>query len=409
VQVAALGHNLIEQYPDLFSALPFSCHPLQPVFPAVTCTAQAALRTGMPTEQHGIVANGFLDRDLRQTFFWTQSNRLLPRQRIWDTFRNAGNPVGVMFFQQSLGDNVDLILSPAPIHKHHGGMIQDCYSQPPGLYPQLCSSLGRPFRLRHYWGPMASFKATEWIVDATIEVIRERETAPKLLFTYLPHMDYVLQKHGPNNHEHVKRALRQTIAKLVLLTRTAADLQYDVVVAGDYAVAPVQQVVYPNRILQEARLFTPRRVGQLTYPDLYTSRAVAVVDHQIAHVYVHDPNDIPRTRDVLTKVPGVAEVLNHDFLPHPRSGELIAVAESDAWFAYPWWTEAGNAPDYATHVDIHNKIGFDPAELFWGSLPPRISTDPRSTSGGRTASHHMTKYSSISATRLHQANFHCFI
>jgi hypothetical protein len=44
---------------------------------------------------------------------------------------------------------------------------------------------------------------------------------------------------------------------------------------------------------------------------------------------------------------------------------LIALAEPDAWFAYPFWLNDLKAPDYARTVDIHRKPGYDPCELFF--------------------------------------------
>src|SRR5262249_34832102 len=52
-------------------------------------------------------------------------------------------------------------------------------------------------------------------------------------------------------------------------------------------------------------------------------------------------------------------------LSHERSGELVALAERDAWFAYPFWLSDRDAPDYARTVDIHRKPGYDPCELFF--------------------------------------------
>ena len=52
-------------------------------------------------------------------------------------------------------------------------------------------------------------------------------------------------------------------------------------------------------------------------------------------------------------------------LDHSRSGDLIALAEPDAWFAYPFWLDDRAAPDYARTVDIHRKPGYDPCELFF--------------------------------------------
>jgi hypothetical protein len=75
-------------------------------------------------------------------------------------------------------------------------------------------------------------------------------------------------------------------------------------------------------------------------------------------------------RAVIAAQPGVGRVLAGEEiaavgLDHPRSGELVALAEPDAWFAYPFWLDDRLAPDYARTVDIHRKPGYDPCELFF--------------------------------------------
>jgi hypothetical protein len=50
---------------------------------------------------------------------------------------------------------------------------------------------------------------------------------------------------------------------------------------------------------------------------------------------------------------------------HPRAGDLVLEAAPGAWFAYDWWTDEACAPPYARTVDIHNKPGYDPLELFF--------------------------------------------
>ncbi len=69
------------------------------------------------------------------------------------------------------------------------------------------------------------------------------------------------------------------------------------------------------------------------------SRAFAVADHQIAHIYIEDPDDIEPVKRLIEAVPGVEKVLDDEGkknfdLDHERSGELIAIAEPDAWFTY---------------------------------------------------------------------------
>src|SRR5581483_3171648 len=98
--------------------------------------------------------------------------------------------------------------------------------------------------------------------------------------------------------------------------------------------------------------------------------AFAVCDHQLAHVYVREAQDVARVRDHLAALPGVAraavgEERRELGLDHKRAGEIIFLSEPQAWFAYPFWMDNTRAPDYARTVDIHRKPGYDPCELFF--------------------------------------------
>ena len=382
IQVAALGQSLVERFAADFARLGLHFGGLTPPLPAVTCTAQAVFRTGLAPAQTGIAGNGRFDRTTCKADFWNQSARLVQGPRIWDEFRARGGTVGVMFWQQSLGEAADLIVSPAPIHKHHGGMIQSLYTVPATLEATLTTRVGRAFNLMHYWGPLASAKAGDWICQATAAVLADADRRPDLLLTYVPNLDYVLQKHGPDSPK-VAREVGKLIDQLGLLLKAARAAGYTTLVWGDYAIEPAQRVVFPNRALHAAGLFAARTVRGRLYPDLYRSRAFAMVDHQVAEVYVPEAADMEATRRVLAALPGVASV-------EPGAGgefgDLRIVAEPGAWLAYPWWETPRQAPDYASHVDIHNKPGYDPAELFWGFPPPSVSQNPLRVKGthGRT-------------------------
>jgi len=378
VDIAALGWNLVSHLPEF--------QPAQTVFPAVTCTAQAAFRTGELTGKHGMIDNGLFFRDLRKVLFWEQSSSLVEGPRIWEDFRKRGKKVGMMFWQQSMGEAVDLVVTPAPIHKHSGGMIQDCYTQPAELQERLNDIIGRPFNLMNYWGPLANQRSSDWIVDAIAGVMGTPEFAPDLLLTYIPHLDYDLQRFGPDS-EPAKKALEVLLGYLTRLKAACADFGYDWIFVGDYAIEPVKRgAVFPNRRLREAGLFSVREIRGMAYTDFFTSRAFAVADHQIAHVYCKDAASIEAARTALTDLPGIAEVLDREAqaargIDHRNSGELVIIAEGGAWFAYPWFTEKGEAPDYAGHVDIHNKPGYDPCELFFGWPPGSVSFDTRKIHG----------------------------
>jgi predicted AlkP superfamily pyrophosphatase or phosphodiesterase len=377
VQVAALGQSIVERYADSFAPLGLRFGPLHPPLPAVTCTAQAVFRSGLAPEQTGVAGNGRFDRTTCKADFWNQSARLVQGGRIWDEFRRQGGTVGVMFWQQSLGEAADLIVSPAPIHKHHGGMIQGLYTVPTALEQTLTEAVGRRFNLMHYWGPLASAKAGDWICRATAAVLANPSLRPDLLLTYVPNLDYVLQKHGPDSPK-VEREVAKLVAQLSGLLRAAREAGYATLVWGDYAIEQSRRVVYPNRALREADLLATRTVKGMLYPDLYRSRAFAMVDHQVAEVYVPAAEDRETVRRVLAGLPGVASV---EDAPGGEFGDLRIVAEHGAWLAYSWWDQPREAPEYATHVDIHNKPGYDPGELFWGFPPPAITLKPEKVQG----------------------------
>lgn len=378
VQVAALGYDLASTHPAL-TGLELNFRPLETVFPALTCTAQAAFRTAAPASQHGLVANGTFHRDLSRALFWEQSSALVAGPRLWDAYRAAGQRVAMLFWQQSLGESVDLLLSPAPIHTHGGGLVEAVYAKPAELYDRIRERIGRPFRLHRYWGPLASAAASDWIADATVALIEDESQAPGLCLTYLPALDYDLQRYGPGDRR-ADRAI-EAVARELAILRDAADRRgYALLVFGDYAIGPVNRAVFPNRVLREAGLFTTRTVRGRLYADAADSPAFAVADHEIAHVYVRTPGLVNAVARVLQAMDGVDVVMDRAAqraagLDHPRSGDLVIQALPGYWLAYPWWNAPGEAPDYAAHVDIHNKPGYDPCELFFGWPPGTVSRD----------------------------------
>ncbi|MCL1919711.1 MAG: alkaline phosphatase family protein [Kiritimatiellaeota bacterium] len=384
VQVAGLGYDFATA---CGAAELGGCavRPMQPVFPALTCTAQATLRTGLAPAQHGIVANGFFDTTLRKPMFWEQSARLVHGGRFWEAFRARGGTAGMAFFQQSLGEAVDFLVSPAPIHTHGGGMIMGCYSRPADLHSRLSRHARRPFRLHHYWGPLASVKSSEWIADAIAGFLSDPD-APDLLITYLPGLDYDLQRFGPG-HPKARAAMACVQGELARLAAAARANGFEIVIFGDYAITPVTRgAVFPNRALREAGLLAVRDVRGMRYPDFYGSAAYALPDHQVAMVHCLDPAAGADTARVLGALPGVGRVMGKAAqeaagIAHLRAGDLLLVAEPGAWFAYPWWADAREAPDYAAHVDIHNKPGFDPCELFFGRNPFHVSMDTAKVRG----------------------------
>ena len=363
LSVAALGADLLrEAGVERLAGLPV--RPIAPVFPAVTCVAQATLRTALPPAGHGIPANGLYLRDTFQTQFWCQSARLVRGPRVWEPFRAKGGRVGVYFFQQSLGEDVEELASPAPIHTHGGGMIMATYQKPARVL-----GCDNPVKLWRYWGPLAHPKVGRGIAGALAARLA-RGDAPELIFAYLPTLDYQLQRHG-TRHPAVAASVRELVAQVETVAAAARAQGYALLIVGDYAITDVTgTVAFPNRVLRRAGLFATRPVRAMRYPDLYQTRALALCDHQVAPVYCADPAAKEEARRLLADLPEVEAVREG-----VAGADLELVAKPGCWFAWPWWDDPREAPDYATHVDIHNKPGFDPCELFFGVNPFHSGAD----------------------------------
>ena len=342
------------------------------VVPAVTCTAQGTLLTGEPVNRHGVVANGWLFRDTTEVRFWQQSNRLIGAEPLYATARRRAAERGLpfkvakLFWWFNQGAAVDLSVTPKPWYGVDGDKAFGISGTPPGLTLRLEKELG-PFPFSAFWGPMSGLPSTAWIARAAAEVVRRER--PDLTLVYLPHLDYEPQRRGPAGCD-MPALVGELDAACEPLLAAAGELGAAVWVVSEYGHCDVTTPVLPNRALREAGLLEVRPGPFGEQLDLYGSRAFSVCDHQLAHVYVADPADVPRTRDVLAPLPGVARVLvggerAEYALDHPRSGELVLLSRPDAWFAYPFWLDDRLAPDYARAVAIHHKPGFDPCELFF--------------------------------------------
>ncbi|MBW8484997.1 alkaline phosphatase family protein [Actinomadura parmotrematis] len=367
VDVAGLTPRLLAHMPRLSAAMRGRAA-LGTVLPAVTCPVQSTFLTGEPPARHGVVGNGWYFRGLGEVLLWRQHHRLVGGTKVWEDARRArpGYTVANVCWWYAMGADVDWTVTPRPVYHADGRKSPDCYTAPPELRVELTRALGR-FPLFDYWGPKAGIASTRWIVGAA-RLLLERHR-PDLTLVYVPHLDYDLQRFGPDGPEAVAAA-RAADAELAPLLADAAAAGAVTVVLSEYGITPVSRPVDVNRALRRAGLLAVHRQAGMEYLDPWTSRAFAVADHQVAHVYVRDPADVAATADVLADLRGVAEVLDGDGkadagLDHARAGELVAVAEPDAWFTYYYWLDDALAPDFARHVDIHRKPGYDPAELFF--------------------------------------------
>jgi predicted AlkP superfamily pyrophosphatase or phosphodiesterase len=343
--------------------------PLRTVLPAVTCSVQSSLATGLLPRDHGAVANGWYFRDQAEVLLWRQSNRLVAGEKIWEAARrrDPSFTCAKMFWWYNMYSSADYSATPRPMYPADGRKIPDHYAEPPELHDELDELLG-PFPLFKFWGPATDISSTRWIARATERVMRARR--PTLTLCYLPHLDYGLQKWGPDPEDpRVAQDLREVDAVCGELMEAAREEGCRVVVVSEYGIVPVREAVDINRALRAAGLLRLKVEMGRELLDPGASRAFALADHQVAHVYVRDEADMPAARRALEGLDGVAAVLDREGqaaygLDHPRSGELVALSAPDRWFSYYWWEDDAKAPDFARTVDIHRKPGYDPMELF---------------------------------------------
>jgi predicted AlkP superfamily pyrophosphatase or phosphodiesterase len=346
--------------------------PLREVLPAVTCTAQATFLTGQTAAGHGIVGNGWLWRDTGEVRFWQQSNRLLQAEPLYETARRRAAERGRTFRSTKLfwwfnqGAAVDFSVTPKPYYGADGNKAFGILGTPDGLTARLEQTLGA-FPFATFWGPKAGLPCTKWIARAAAEVVSSER--PDLTLVYLPHLDYDTQRFGPAACD-LPRLIAELDAASAPLLDKAEALGARVWVINEYVHLPVSRVVEPNRALRRAGLLTARSGPFGETLDTFASGALVVCDHQIAHVYVNEAAVVPKVRELLAQLPGVARMLAgaeraEIGLDHPRAGDLVALAAADAWFAYPYWLDDRDAPDFARTVDIHRKPGYDPCELFF--------------------------------------------
>lgn len=404
LSIPALRPADVQRMPNLASwATAGESAALVPNFPCVTCPVQANMTTGLTPAEHGVVANGFYWRTRHEVEMWTAWNDCILAPQIWDLLHRHRPELtsAAWFVLHSKGCGADFVCTPAPIHNADGSESLWCHTRPETLYPELVRQLDH-FPLHHFWGPMANIASSEWIADSA--VIAAERFRPHFFLIYLPHLDYAAQRNGPDSPE-ANAALSQLDVVLGQL-RERIDHSYGErtlwLVAGEYAITPVDHVSYPNRALRKAGLLTVRHESDGEHLDLLESRAWTLVDHQLGHVFVRDRDSdtIERVAKLFQGAAGIAEVLVGDQrrryqLDHERSGDVILISHASSWQAYYWWTDDALAPAFAHKIDIHSKPGYDPVELFLDLKTMRIPLDATLVRGSHGAPARMETQRSV--------------
>jgi predicted AlkP superfamily pyrophosphatase or phosphodiesterase len=328
-------------------------------WPAVTCTSQATMLTGLAPREHGIVGNGWYYRDTAEIRFWQQSRSLVGGSMLYEGIRTAK-----LFWWFNQNAHVEWSVTPKPHYGCDGSKVFDVLDR---TGCDLQRNLG-PFPFPAFWGPTAGLASSEWIAKASSLVVRQNK--PELTLVYLPHLDYDFQRLPDHSADRVAEVDR--CAGMVI--DAASDIGAQVVAVSEYGLVPVQRSIDINRRLRREGWLVVRDgpFGEQLMPG--ESTAFAVVDHQLAHVYVREPGFRGEVSRMLQAVDGIDRVVEPEALEldHRRSGDLIALAAPDAWFNYYYWLDDRRAPDFARTVDIHRKPGYDPVELFMASMPRAV-------------------------------------
>ncbi len=373
LNVVGLTRSLLGRMPRLSAfAREGQSTAIRPAFPAVTCSAQASYLTGLPPAQHGIVGNGWYDRDLAEVHFWKQSNHLVAGPKLWDKLR-AQDPsftCAQLFWWYNMHATVDYSITPRPLYPADGRKIFDIHTGPLSLRAEIKKDLG-DFPFMQFWGPAAGIGSSRWIADSARWI--EEHYQPTLNLVYLPHLDYNLQRLGPNNSK-IETDLHLVDNLVGDLINYFQKRSVQVAILSEYGITEVDRPVHLNRLFHRQGWLALKDELGLETLDCGASKVFAVADHQVAHIYLNDHSLESKVRAVLESEPGVELILDSKSqkewgIQHRRSGDLIAVAGPRSWFTYYYWEDDALAPDFARTVDIHRKVGYDPAELF---LDPKL-------------------------------------
>ena len=372
IDIVGLSSSVIGSHTPFLSEY-ISSRKLQtilPMLPAVTTSVQSTYVTGKWPSEHGIVGNGWYDKTDVEIKFWKQSNKLVQAEKIWDRAKkeDPSFTVSKMFWWYNMYSTADYAVTPRPNYLADGRKMPDCYTYPASLRDELQHEFGQ-FPLFKFWGPGADITSTKWIADASVFI--DKKYDPRLTLIYLPHLDYALQKYG-TDIEKISTHLSEIDRVVEDLIKYYTTAGARIILLSEYGISNVTVPIHINRVLRQNDLLGIRVERGLELLDAGASKAFAVADHQLAHVYLNDPSVYEKVKNIITAIPGVAKVLDKDqqkkyHIDHERSGDFVLMANENSWFTYYFWLDDAVAPDYARVVDIHKKPGYDPVELFMTS------------------------------------------
>jgi hypothetical protein len=355
IDIAGLSRRLISGRSGLWvdSLTPAAGGAMQPTLPAVAPSVQASMTTGRPPGQHGVIAGGLFRRQSQRLSLSERSNTLLSKKRFWQGRSLPARPnVALVFWSNPLAGGGDIVLG-ASTYACSCGKIS---AQPVGLRERITETCGE-FDCDSISGPTASWRSSEWIATAASEIWRSDR--PDLMWVYLPGVDFELVRGGVvENTASVDDALSAVDKWAHQLADVISADDGEVVVVSDGGYTDVSMAVYPNLALRQAGLLIARETPEGMEVDIEASEVIAMVDHQIAHLYCDSESSAERAAAVLAELDGVDAIVPRGDLfcaglGHDRAGERVAIAKPNAWFAPGPCRDGGSS----------TILGYDPASI----------------------------------------------
>ena len=222
-------------------------------------------------------------------------------EKIWETLKKQ-NPeftCANLFWWFNMYSSVDYSITPRPLYRSDGLKAFDIHSEPLSIRDQIKKELGE-FPFAAFWGPRAGIESSQWIAKAAKWI--EEKHRPDLNLIYLPHLDYDLQRYGPNDPRSNK-ALKEIDQLAGQLIDFLSDRGIHCIVLSEYGITEVQNVVYPNKAFRHQGWLNIKEEFGLDTLDSGRSKAFALTDHQIAHIYLPEKDPGLRSK--------VKPALNH--------------------------------------------------------------------------------------------------
>jgi predicted AlkP superfamily pyrophosphatase or phosphodiesterase len=299
---------------------------VEPVLPAVTCSAQSVYLTGKWPSENGIVGNGWYFQDECEIKFWRQSNKLVQAEKVWEVLRKQ-NPeftVANMFWWYNMYSSADYAVTPRPLYPADGRKLPDCHSQPMELRDRLQAELGQ-FPLFTFWGPNTTIESSKWIADAAKKV--EEWYNPTLNLIYIPHLDYNLQKYGIDFSK-ISKDLREVDDLAKDLITFFENRGAEVLLLSEYGITSVSKPVHLNRIFRGKGWIQVKNELGLETLDAGTSAVFAVADHQVAmSMSTITPNSL-RSKPCLKRL----RVWKKCSMPKAKKTTILTTPERVTWW-----------------------------------------------------------------------------